>query len=558
MSYIHQRLQQQSSKEPYELYTKHHLDKEKIKEGLLFLFLEINFHLRIMDFQKFYNSLKENDFFPSLSILFLNIGGPFLTFQKFKAFFENLCLQGLLDFDVEEYNGMVEVRFPILSNTQIEELVSQIKIVSSISLNQVFVLLSGTLIGGPKTWIDLYNGDRSFQCFFKGKDKKELRSLMEKVFKNHGVTVSKLPHLSFLFPSNFSSVKSHVTFMLELVSEIGVDEIPYISGSFKEESDLASTDETVFYSLIKFFSSASSFKISEINLQVSEISPEQRKQIFALLVRFCFVIQNDIATPHSNFSVHVDHFVVAFMRITGVSLEEVRVQGTIRSGPTWVHKGGKKHVVCSSVATLRDCRKAKTCRFLHSKTEHGIITTHCGKVFVVCRDNAMFDKTPHESSILDYNFKSGMVSIKSTHPVACEGFADPETHVVAGGGSAYQETQIFTRGGSAYQETHPVACGGSAEPETRVVAFGGSNETKIYQHQMLRLMNDELKAFDNPPPVDQHAVERFSFAIPPPPESGSHSDNIVRLIGSQTGDQDALLRTASTFVLAMKAKNLKN
>ena len=75
---------------------------------------------------------------------------------------------------------------------------------------------------------------------------------------------------------------------------------------------------------------------------------------------------------------------------------------------------------------------------------------------------------------------------------------------------------------------------------------------------MLSLMITEIEEFDNPHSIDQHAVVRFSLGIPPPPESGSHSENIAKLIKSQTGDSDALLRTASTFVLAMKANNLKN
>lgn len=74
---------------------------------------------------------------------------------------------------------------------------------------------------------------------------------------------------------------------------------------------------------------------------------------------------------------------------------------------------------------------------------------------------------------------------------------------------------------------------------------------------MLRLMREELEAFDNPSSVDPNAVVRFSLGIPPPPER-SHSDNIVRLIERQTGDPDALLRTTATLAIAMKAKNAKN
>ena len=538
-----------------------HRDWDDVIKGLRSLFLELNRNPRIMDFLKFYDSLKNNDSFPSLSILFLNIGGPFLSFEKFKAFFENLCLRGLIDIDIEEYDGKVEVCFPTLSNTLIEELVSRIKIVSYIDLTQVFGNLSWMLTGGPITWLDLYNQDPSLKSFFEGKDKKPLRSLVEKAFESNGVTVTKLPHLSFTFPLDWNSVlKTLLSFVSNLVSSMGFSEIPYISGSSEEESVPDSTDGNVFDRLKILFCSASSFKVSEIsNLKfLSQTSPEQKKLIFELLLRFCFGIDHDIATPHPSFHIHVDHFLVAFMRIIGASLEGVSVQGTIKSGPTWVHKNGKKHLVCSSVATRNDCRNAKTCTFLHSKTEYGIITTYCGKVFVVCRENSKFDKPPPKTSVLGYNFKYEMVSFDTrdrdtrgdstyprAHAVARRGFADPETHAVAGGGSSHQETLAVAGGGSAYQET-------------LAVAGGGSDEKEIDRQQMLSLMMEEINAFNNPPPVDQHAVVRFLFDIPPPPERGSHSDNIARLIQSQTGDPDALLRTASTYVIAMKAKNAKN
>lgn len=162
------------------------------------------------------------------------------------------------------------------------------------------------------------------------------------------------------------------------------------------------------------------------------------------------------------------------MKIIGSSLEGVHVQGTIKSGPTWVHKDGKKRIVCSSVATGKDCRNGETCRFLHSKMEYGFLTTCCGKVFIVCRENAKFDKTPPKSSLLGYNFKSGMVSIDSTH----------------------HDTR-----------------GGSADPETRVVACGGSAEKIDSRKQKLSLMMEELKPFDNPPPVDP--LIKLLFSRPP-------------------------------------------
>jgi hypothetical protein len=570
--------QQQNSVEKLHVLLVHYClaeDWGKVRGGLSLLFMQLNFNPRIMDFRKFYDSLKDDEFFPSLSILFLKIGGPFLSFEKFKAFFENLCLRGLLDFDIEEHAGQVEVRFPTLSKTQIEELVSRIKIVSSISLIQVFCHLSGILTGGPITWLDLYEWNQSFKSFFQGqeKDKKALRNLVEKAFENNGVTVTKLPQLSFTFPPNWGNDRKYVQFVLKLVSTIGFEEIPYISGSSEEESVPDSTVLNVFEKLKRFFSSASSFRVPEIsNLKfLSQTSQEQKKRIFALLLQFCFAIKDDIATPHPNFHEHIDHFVVAFMRIIGASLEGVSVQGTIKSGPTWVHENGKKRIVCSSVATGKDCRNAKTCTFLHSETEYGIITTHCGKVFIVCRINSKFDKTAPKSSVLGYNFKSGMVSIESTHPVAHGGSAYPRAHAVAGGGfvepralavagGGFVEPRALAVAGRGFVEpiALAVAGGGSADQETRVVACGDSDEKNRYRDQMLSLMRKELMAFDNPPLVDPLAVVRFSLGIPPPPESGSHSDNIARLIKSQTGDPDALLRTASTYVIAMKDKNAMN
>ena len=284
-----------------------------MREGLLHLFLELNFNPRIMDFQKFYDSLKNNDFFPSLSILFLKIGGPFLTFEKFKAFFENLYLQGFLNFDMEEYDGKVEVRFLTLSKLTIGELVSQIKIVSSISLIQVFSQnVSDTLEEeGPDT-LEEEGPVQPVELF------------------------ERLKRL-------FSELKC---FPIELITDL------------------------------KFLMPL---------YDVSQTSPEQKKQVFALLVRFCFIINNGIATPHPYFRVHVEHFVVAFMKIIGSSLEGVHVQGTIKSGPTWVHKDGKKRIVCSSFATKKNCCK-KTCKFLHptNLAEYGIITFADGDLMVVC------------------------------------------------------------------------------------------------------------------------------------------------------------------------------
>ena len=466
------------------------MDWNNVIKGLLHLFLELNFNPRIMDFQKFYDSLKDKDFFPSLSILFLKIGGPFLTFETFKAFFDNLYLAGLLEFDMEEYKGKVEVRFLTLSKLKIGELVSQIKIVSSISLIQVFSHLSGMLTGGPITWLDLYTRDPSLKSFLdgNGKDKTVFQNALVKIFQDYGVAVEKNPHLSFTFPPNWGNTRSLLSFVLKLVSIIGFSDIPYISDTLEEDSPVQPVE--LFKRLTRLFSKLKTFHINLITdlkflkplCEISQTSQEQKKQIFALLVQFCFVIDNGNATPHPSFHIHVEHFVVAFMRISGVSLEGIQVQGTIKSGPTWVHKDGKKHIVCSSVATGKDCRNRETCRFLHSTTENGIITTHCGKVLVVCHENAKFDKTPPTKSILCYKFNNEMVSFNSTHPVACGCSAEPEPRAVACGGSAKPEPRA-------------VACGGSAKPETLTVAGGGDSdgsETDRIMRQF-RTLSDPVK-----------------------------------------------------------------
>lgn len=258
---------------------------------------------------------------------------------------------------------------------------------SSISLIQVFSHLSGMLTGGPITWPDLYNRDPSLKSFLdgKGKDKLLFQNEVEKTFQAYGVAVEKHPHLSFTFPPNWGYTKSLLSFVLKLVSTIGFSEIPYISDTLEEESLVQPVE--LFEMLRRLFSKLKSIHINMITdleflkplCEISQTSREQKKQIFTLLLRFCFVIDNGIATPHPSFHKHVDHFVVAFMRISGVSLEGIQVQGTIKSGPTWVHKDGKKRIVCSSVATGKTCLNEKTCKFLHSKTDYGIMTTYCGK-----------------------------------------------------------------------------------------------------------------------------------------------------------------------------------
>ena len=546
-------------------------DWENVIKGLLHLFLELNSNLRIMDFRKFYDSLKDNENFPSLSVLFLKIGGPFLTFEKFKAFFENLYLQGFLNFDMEEYDGKVEVCFLTLSKLKIEELVSQIKIVSSISLIQVFSHLSGMLTGGPITWLDLYNRDPSLKSFLdrNGKDKTVFKNAVEKIFQEYGVAVENHPHLSFTFPPNWGNTRSLLSFVLKLVSTIGFSEIPYSSDTLEEESPVKPVE--LFNRLTKLFGKLKKIHITLITdmnflkplCEISQTSQEQKKQIFALLVQFCFVIDNGIATPHPSFHIHVEHFVVAFMRISGASLEGVRVQGTIRTGPTWVHNDSKKRIVCSSVATGKCCRNYEKCKFLHPITkEHWIITTHCGKVFVVvCDENAMYDRTPQSKSILCCKFKNGVVSIDSTHPVACGdsakpetlavargGSADPETHPVARGCSAKPEILAVARGCSAKPRAHAVACGDSAKPEQS--ALDGWLMRKISEHKknphslnppQLPHESDDDEEYDPNDPLIRHLFSR------PPPDDGKHgseTDRIMRQFRTLSDPTDMAQLTA--------------
>lgn len=508
----HQTLQ----KYDHQIYAHFSLDIDCVIEGLKSLLHVMNFYTA-GDLHKLYNTMKDRMFYGMFSILFGNLG-PFETFEKFRAFFENASINGLLEFDVEEFrDGIVEFLYGrILSNAQIEELISKIKITKCITFCEVFFQIlpreSGSIDGASLYKIPI------LKRFAGGHRNKTLRSDIESVFTKFGVVIQKTPQMILIFPENWMKNSFHA-FINELVENLGFSEIEYVSDSSEDES-LPISQPHLFESIKKVFSSAHSFQISKLhNFKTSAMSPEQKKLFFELLVRFCFIINNDIAIPHQNFRVHVEHFVVAFMKIIGASLEGVRVQGTIRSGPTWVHNDSKKRMVCSSVATGRNCRNHQKCDFLHSNTEHGIITTYCGKFFVVCRENANYDRTPPQKSVLSCKLKNGVVSIDSTHSVA--------------------------RGCSADQETHSVA-------------RGCSDEKIRYQKQMFNLMMEELNAFDNPSPVDQHAVERFSLGIPPPPESGSHTDNIVRLIESQNGDPNALLRTASTLVLAMKAKNAMN
>jgi hypothetical protein len=545
-------------------------DHEYVRKGLTGLFLELNFNPRIMDFQEFYRSLKDKDFFPSLSILFLKIGGPFLTFETFKAFFENLYLAGLLEFDMEEYCGIVEVRFLTMSKLNIEKLVSQIKIVSAISLIQVFSHLSGMLTGGPITWLDLYNRNPSFKSFFEGngKDKMELRNIVENTFREYGVAVENNPHLSFTFPPNWGNTKTFLSFVSKLVSTIGFEMIRYVSDTSEEEGPVKPVE--LFKRLTRLFSGLKCFQIeliTDLNFlrplyDVSQTSPGQKKQIFALLVRFCFIIDNGIATPHPYFHVHVEHFVVAFMKIIGSSLEGVRVEGTIKSGPKWVHEDGKKRIVCSSVATGKDCRKRETCRFLHSDMEYGIMTTHCGKVFIVCRENAKFDRTPPTNSILCYKFDDGMVSFNSTDHDTRGCSAKSETRAVAGGFSAKPEPHAVARGGSAKSETRAVAGGCSANPELCTVARGGSanpelcaiareGSAKPEPHAVARggSANPELCAVarggdEDYDPNDPRLKKRFSLYPLDNSVHGSMSDRVMQRFSTLSSPDDMALLAA--------------
>ena len=582
------------------IYAHFSCDKKCVCEGLVELLSFMS--SKSGSIKDIYSMLRDTEFFQKYRILFSDIG-PFGTFEKFKCFFTNLALQGLLDYDVESHDGWIEICFPTLSNDQITELVSKIGITPSIRLEELFFELLPTE-GGNIEGATLYQS-KTLAAFAGGKNNKWIRTLIENALRASGVEIRKTPQAIFVFPKNWGN-DSFSLFVSQLCLTLGVSEIPYVeSSSFKEE-DVSTPMNKVFLRLTDFFNRNTSFVIQSLNQasfyrDICGLSREaivnSTKEIFNLLLQFLFTIDKTVATAHPSFNQHVEHFVFAFMKIIGASLEGIQIRAVIKSGPDWIYSRQTMYMVCSSVATCHDCFK-KNCDFYHVKTsDYGIVSSHTGLVMIVCLEKE-FDKKPTKKFVFnDKLLKSGVITVESSHAVACGGSADPRAHAVASGGSAKPETLAVAcggsakprertvagggsakpetlavagggsadpralavaGGGSAEPETHAVACGGSADPRALAVAGGDSDEKRRYAKEMLSLMMTEIEEFDNPHSIDQHAVVRFSLGIPPPPESGSHSENIAKLIKSQTGDSDALLRTASTFVLAMKANNLKN
>ena len=549
------------------------LDGDMVIDALSKLLCVMSFYNET-DLRILYNIMKDCKFYEEFSILFENIG-PFGTFQKFKVFFQNALRSGLLEFDLEEFsNGIVEFSWKILSNAQIKELISKIEITKCISLHEVFFLRFPTS-GGSIDGASLYQCPR-LKLFAGGHQKKDLRHMIEGELINCGVEIQKTPQMTLVFPEHW--MKEHFSkFITQLVENIGFSEIEYVAESSSIDSfrkEIAQSDvqhSNVFNHLSVLFMSNNTIDLSFLNTAkfatVCGVPTENicavKKEIFGLFVKFLFEIENGVAHPHPSFYEHVDHFVVAFMKLIGACLNGIVIQAVIKSGPKWVFSDKTPKVkVCASVAMMgQRCRKIEKCSFLHTETtDYGIITSHTGNLMVVCKKTQPFDKTPSKSEIFYPNFlKDGIISFESSDTVSHGGefSAESETCAVAHGGSADPETRVVAGGGSAEPRARVVAGGGSADPETRVVARGGSDEKRRHQEQMFNLMMEELNAFDNPPSVDPHAVERFSLGIAPRPESESHTDNIVRLVESQTGDPDALLRTASTLVLAMKAMNAR-
>ena len=491
------------------IYAHYSLNEDDVIQALTYLLYVMNFYKG--DLSKIYNTVKDKMFYGIFSILFGDIG-PFGTFQKFNEFFENASMHGLLRCDVEVFHdGIFEFSCGTLSNAQIEELISKIKITGCISLHEVFYGIIPT-VGGSIDGASLYKNP-SLKRFAGGHCNKILRTTIEGVLSEFGVEIQKTPHMIIVFPENW--MKEHFShFIKRLVENLGFSEIEYVAESSSSivESFLPMIQlkNIVFNTLVNFFKSHANFKLILFNTDpfaklcgVEKISIMNKKKIsFFLFMKFFFTIEKDVATPHQRFHEHIDHFVVAFMKLIGACVNGIDIQAVIKSGHNYVKDKTKKMIVCSSVATGQTCRSIQRCSFLHSKTtDYGLITSHTGNVMVVCRETQTFDKTPSQKNIFKSKFfKEGIVSLESSDAVSCNDMssssntcavargggcsAKPETRAVARGGgcSAKPETRAVAHGGgcSAKPETLAVARGGgcSAKPETRAVAGGGECSAK--------------------------------------------------------------------------------
>ena len=536
--------------------------------------------LRVMNFYtgdllKIYDTVKDPMFYESFSILFGNFG-PFGTFQKFRAFFENASMNGLLNCDVEEFpDRIVNLSSETLSSERIVNIISEIKFTRCITLHEVFFNLL-PIEGGPVDGAFLYQSP-SLKLFAGGPHNKGLRIIIEDEFKTSGVEIQKTPQMTLVFPKDWMK-DSFSQFIARLVEKLGFSEIECVAESSKE--DIPTLQNQSFLRLTNFFTRNAEISLNSLNSRkfyenVCGVSEDafmgSIKDQFNLFLRYLFTINKGVATPHRYFNAHVEHFVIAFMNVIGASLEGIQVQAVMKSGPEWIHGDQRKHMVCSSVATGKDCVK-KNCKFLHAKTSnYGIMSNSEGNFVIICLEQE-FEKKPTKQSVFNENLlKSGRGYAKpEPHAVACggsfksephavagEGSAKPEpravagggsfkseSHAVAGGGSFKPEPRAVACGGSAKPEPRAVACGsfskpeprtfaggGSAKPEPRAVAGGGSAEKIRYEQAMLDLMMEELDEFDNQP---QSLAD----------ENGSETDRIMRQFRTLTDPTDMAQLTA--------------
>jgi len=309
--------------------------------------------------------------------------------------------------------------------------------------------------------------------------------------------------MSLHFPETWMN-DSFTQFITQLTEKLGFSEIEYVPESSSLKEDIPDSTNPVFNKLKKFFLEHTSIRLVMMNSNnfYGDICNVSRKKfiestnpLFNLFVQFLFTIQNGVATPHHQFNLHVGHFVLAFMKVIGASLEGIHVQTVIKSGPDWISGKNKQNIVCSSVATGRKCRNGK-CMFLHvANGDYGIISLHTGIVMVICQGCSRFDKVPNAKSVLkplldsfvSFGVAGGCSAESETRAVAGGGSFRAETcavadgcsvesepHAVAGGCSFRAETRAVADGCSAKPEPHVVAHGGSFRAETRAVAGGGS------------------------------------------------------------------------------------
>jgi hypothetical protein len=455
-------------------------ENDKVTLALKHFLWEMNFYYG--DLYRIFIYLKTSVFYEHFSILFKNIG-PFGTFQQFKTFFKNVSVRDLLGCTVEEFPGdRVELTYSVFTMEEIEDVVSKINITPSISLCELFFELIPT-DGGILQSTTLYQ-DPSLAMFAGGKDNKPIRAFIEQSFRESGVEIKKKPESVFIFPTDWIT-KSFKLFINILCFGFGFSEIEYVkSSSSSLKSIRQAPTNPVFGRLVDFFKDKKSFNILTLNLasfykEVCGVSMDafiqSRKDQFNLFLRFLFTIDANVATPHPRFNQHVEHFVLAFMRVIGASLDGIQVQAVIKSGLPRINDETKQFIVCSSVATGRSCRK-QDCQFLHTNTpDYGIVSTHKGNVIILCLPQ-QFDKKPPKKSIFNEKlFRSELITVEPNAVAGGgEGSFGPEPHAVARGGSFGPEPHAVARGGSFGPEPLAVARGGSFGPEPLAVARGGS------------------------------------------------------------------------------------